>query len=160
MTSCCQTLIDILGKVSFSNTVKISSPNDHPIKSYSRFSIWCFTIGIQTVRVTSCWLIDWCFVCRCATVGSYRSCGVPWSCCLQKFQTNQQCGNRIRKQRSKVDVTQFIETIGCLDKLFDIMRKHLYLVAGVTVSSYSFVPEEMFNQIYGFSKFIHFSSSS
>ena len=37
--------------------MKISSPNNHPIKSYSRFSIWCLTIGIQTVRVTSCRLI-------------------------------------------------------------------------------------------------------
>jgi len=69
---------------------------------------------------------------RCKYVGSYRSCGVPWSCCLRKFQRNRQCGNKIRKKRSKVDIEKYIHTVGCLDKFFELMRKHMYLIGGIT----------------------------
>lgn len=74
------------------------------------------------------------FPLRCKYGGSYRSCGVPWSCCLRKLMRNRQCGNKIRKKRSKIDLSQYINTIGCLDAFFELMRSHLYLIGGIAVS--------------------------
>ena len=36
----------------------------------------------------------------CKNVAGYRHCGVPWSCCLRKFERNRQCGYGLRKARS------------------------------------------------------------
>ena len=43
------------------DAVKIWSPNNNPIKSYSLFPICCLTIGKQHARFTSCWLIPYNF---------------------------------------------------------------------------------------------------
>ncbi|XP_057314291.1 tetraspanin-33-like [Hydractinia symbiolongicarpus] len=65
----------------------------------------------------------------CLNKESYRSCGVPWSCCLKKYEQNRQCGYGVRKNRVHVKLSNEIYTIGCLDKGFEFFRKNLGLVA-------------------------------
>lgn len=70
----------------------------------------------------------------CKKGGSYRSCGVPWSCCIDKYERNRQCGNKIRKKRSKVNLADKIHTIGCLDKAFEFMITKIYMIGGVSIA--------------------------
>lgn len=70
----------------------------------------------------------------CKNVESYRSCGVPWSCCLKKYERNRQCGYGVRKNRVHVKLANEIHTIGCLDKGFEFFKDNLLLIAGVAVA--------------------------
>lgn len=69
----------------------------------------------------------------CRNIESYRSCGVPWSCCLRKYERNRQCGYGVRKNRVHVKLSNEIHTIGCLDKGFEFFRSNMMLVAGMAV---------------------------
>jgi len=76
------------------------------------------------------------FICR--KKGSYRSCGVPWSCCLPKHERNRQCGNRIRKdlhKRKGEPLSADIYTIGCLDKGFEYLKQNMLFIGGIAVAS-------------------------
>jgi Tetraspanin family. len=70
----------------------------------------------------------------CKNRESYRSCGVPWSCCLRKYERNRQCGYGVRKNRVHVKLSNEIYTIGCLDKGFEFFKNNMMLVAGLTVA--------------------------
>lgn len=70
----------------------------------------------------------------CKNAESYRSCGVPWSCCLRKYERNRQCGYGVRKNRVHVKMSNEIHTIGCLDKGFEFFRNNMMLVAGMAVA--------------------------
>jgi len=70
----------------------------------------------------------------CKNVESYRSCGVPWSCCLRKYERNRQCGYGVRKNRVHVKMSNEIYTIGCLDKGFEFFRNNMMLVAAMAVA--------------------------
>lgn len=69
----------------------------------------------------------------CANIESYRSCGVPWSCCLKKYERNRQCGYGVRNNRVHVKLTNEIYTIGCLDKGIEFFKGNIFLVAGLTI---------------------------
>lgn len=70
----------------------------------------------------------------CKNRESYRSCGVPWSCCLRKYERNRQCGYGVRKNRVHVKLSNEIYTIGCLDKGFEFFKNNLMLVAGMAIA--------------------------
>lgn len=65
----------------------------------------------------------------CANIESYRSCGVPWSCCLRKYERNRQCGYGVRNNRVHVKLSNEIYTIGCLDAGVNFFRQNIILVA-------------------------------
>lgn len=65
----------------------------------------------------------------CANIESYRSCGVPWSCCLRKYERNRQCGYGVRNNRVHVKLSSEIYTIGCLDAGVNFFRQNIILVA-------------------------------
>ena len=69
----------------------------------------------------------------CKNVESFRSCGVPWSCCLKKYEKNRQCGYGVRKNRVHVKLSNEIHTIGCLDKGFEFFKDNLMYVAGLAI---------------------------
>ena len=69
----------------------------------------------------------------CENLESYRSCGVPWSCCLRKYEANRQCGYGVRNNRVHVKLSNEIYTIGCLDKGFQFFKEHLLLTAGLAI---------------------------
>ena len=70
----------------------------------------------------------------CKNVESYKSCGVPWSCCLQKFYRNRQCGYGIRRNRVSVNIKSQIYTIGCMDKAFVLFKNNMVLIAGLALT--------------------------
>jgi len=63
-----------------------------------------------------------------------RSCGVPWSFCLKKYERNRQCGYGVRKNRVHVKLANEIHTVGCLDKGFEFFKDNLLLIAGLAIS--------------------------
>lgn len=65
----------------------------------------------------------------CQNQESYRSCGVPWSCCLKKYERNRQCGYGVRRNRVHVKTANEIHTIGCLDKGVEFFHNNILLVA-------------------------------
>ncbi|XP_047126031.1 tetraspanin-33 [Hydra vulgaris] len=69
----------------------------------------------------------------CENLESYRSCGVPWSCCLRKFQNNRQCGYGVRNERVHLKLSNEIYQIGCLDAGFQFFKSHLLLTAGLAI---------------------------
>jgi len=69
----------------------------------------------------------------CKTIASFRSCGVPWSCCLRKFERNRQCGYGVRKGRSKIKLESEIHTMGCLDKGFEFFKNNMFMIAGLAI---------------------------
>ena len=69
----------------------------------------------------------------CANIESYRSCGVPWSCCLRKYERNRQCGYGVRNNRVHVKLSNEIYTIGCLDAGVEFFKKNIGLVAILAV---------------------------
>merc|ERR1719427_728811 len=66
----------------------------------------------------------------CFRKGSYRNCGVPWSCCLKKHERNRLCGIGIRKNRHKrkTPFSADLNTTGCLDRTFEYLRVNLYYI--------------------------------
>lgn len=70
----------------------------------------------------------------CANIESYRSCGVPWSCCLRKYERNRQCGYGVRNNRVHVKLSNEIYTIGCLDAGIEFFRSNIILVAIMAVT--------------------------
>ena len=70
---------------------------------------------------------------NCGKGGSYRSCGVPWSCCLDMYDKNLQCGLKVRKKRSKKKMSKSIHIVGCLDKLFEFIRVNMVLLGGLAI---------------------------
>lgn len=70
----------------------------------------------------------------CQNRESYRSCGVPWSCCLRKYERNRQCGYGVRRNRVHVKMSNEIYTIGCLDKGVEFFKVNLMLVAGMAIA--------------------------
>jgi len=68
---------------------------------------------------------------KCRNVGSYRSCGVPWSCCLDRYGENRQCGYGARKDR--VNANTKIHTIGCLDMLFELTKTKMQVIGGLAI---------------------------
>jgi len=72
----------------------------------------------------------------CKKRGSFKSCGVPWSCCLPKHERNRQCGYRIRKnlhKRKGKPLSNDIYTLGCLDRGFEYLKNNMYIIGGVAV---------------------------
>jgi len=69
----------------------------------------------------------------CFKKGSYRSCGVPWSCCFRKHERNRMCGLRIRRKRTNLGNT--IHLTGCLDKTFEYIRVNMYIIGAVCVGA-------------------------
>ena len=70
----------------------------------------------------------------CKLVESYKSCGVPWSCCLASFHPNRQCGFGIRRSRHTVNVAKTIHTIGCMDKAFVFFKENMTIVAAFALA--------------------------
>ncbi|XP_051967284.1 tetraspanin-33 [Xyrauchen texanus] len=65
---------------------------------------------------------------------SLEACGVPYSCCIRhKNETvfNSMCG--YETQKTKTVSSQFIHTIGCLDKIVWWGKQNLLLVGGITL---------------------------
>ena len=71
---------------------------------------------------------------NCRIIGSYRSCGVPWSCCKYTLQRNRQCGLKLRRKRHKINIEETIHTTGCLDKLFEYMRVNFAMIGGLAIA--------------------------
>lgn len=69
----------------------------------------------------------------CKNRESFRACGVPWSCCLRKYERNRQCGYGVRLNRVQVKMGKSIHTIGCLDKGVEFFKNNLMLVAGLAI---------------------------
>lgn len=70
----------------------------------------------------------------CKNVAGYRHCGVPWSCCLRKFERNRQCGYGLRKTRSHLKLENEIHTQGCLDKGFEFFKYNMIMIAGLAIA--------------------------
>lgn len=68
---------------------------------------------------------------NCRNTGSYRSCGVPWSCCTDRYGENRQCGFGTRRNRITID--SHVYTIGCLDKLFEFTKRSMFLIGGLAI---------------------------
>ena len=67
-------------------------------------------------------------------VAGYRHCGVPWSCCLRKFERNRQCGYGLRKARSHFQLENEIHTTGCLDRGFEFFKNNMLMIAGLAIA--------------------------
>jgi len=70
---------------------------------------------------------------KCQNVESFRSCGVPWSCCHRKYERNRQCGYGVRKNRVKTKLESEIHTIGCLDKAFEFFKDNILMCAALAI---------------------------
>lgn len=70
----------------------------------------------------------------CTQKESYKWCGVPWSCCLTKYQRNRQCGYGMRKDRAKFNLATEIHTIGCMDKAFMFFQNNMGMIAGLCIT--------------------------
>merc|ERR1712159_859049 len=71
---------------------------------------------------------------RCKNIASFRSCGVPWTCCLEKFERNRQCGYGIRSTRSERKLEDTIHTQGCLDKGFEFFKTNSLMIGALGVA--------------------------
>lgn len=63
-----------------------------------------------------------------------QSCGVPWSCCLRKFQRNKQCGYGVRRTRLRLKMAEFLQLDTCMDVVLQFFKNNLMAVAGVAVA--------------------------
>lgn len=70
----------------------------------------------------------------CAMKESFRSCGVPWSCCHTKFQRNRQCGYGMRRNRAHFNLGSELHIIGCLDKGFEFFRNNMGVIAALCIT--------------------------
>lgn len=63
-----------------------------------------------------------------------QSCGVPWSCCLRKFQRNKQCGYGVRRNRLRLKMAEFLQLDTCMDVILTFFKNNLMAVAGSAVA--------------------------
>ncbi|XP_065062408.1 tetraspanin-33-like [Rhopilema esculentum] len=63
-----------------------------------------------------------------------QSCGVPWSCCLRKFQRNKQCGYGQRRNRLRLKMGEQLQLDTCMDVLIKFFKDNLAAVAGAAVA--------------------------
>eukprot|EP00794_Sanderia_malayensis_P012888 gene12888-14214_t len=71
------------------------------------------------------------FSCGATTI---QSCGVPWSCCLRKFQRNKQCGYGIRRNRLRLKMGEYLQLDTCMDVVLQFFKNNLGAVAGLAVA--------------------------
>jgi len=71
------------------------------------------------------------YTCSATTI---QSCGVPWSCCLRKFQRNKQCGYGQRRNRLRLKMAEQLQLDTCMDVLIKFFKDNLGAVAGAAVA--------------------------